>query len=211
MFDKVKSNGYDPRFAEQCAGNLVGFWCWRSRVLPKSIRPQELHEKMTSSQVLALVDVRTVGEYASGHAVGAVSLPLHQISPEAVRASRLKEAVGPTYVICQTGSRSQHACQRLAEAGLTDVVNVAGGTAAWRAAGLPIEPRGSGTRLGLPGWVRNIGVLAVLACLVLSWQVQPWFAFLGLGIWMAMIVGGRGACPLNTCSIPAPPQRGEKA
>jgi rhodanese-related sulfurtransferase len=177
----------------------------------QNIRPQELYEKMTAGQVLALVDVRTAGEYAAGHAAGAVSLPLHQLSPEVVRSSRPEGAAGPTYVICQSGGRSQQACRRLVEAGLTDVVNVQGGTAAWRAAGLPVEPHGRGARSGLPGWARGVGLLLVLVCMVLSWQVQPWFALVGLGIWMAMIVGGRGACPLNTCSLPAPSQQGEKA
>ena len=177
----------------------------------KNIRPQDLYEKMNSGQVLALVDVRSAGEYASGHAAGAVSLPLHQISPEAIHASRPEGAVGPTYVICQSGGRSQQACRRLVEAGLKDVVNVEGGTAAWKSAGMPVEPVRSGTNNGLPGWVRGLGLLLVLVCMGLAWQVQPWFAFVGLGIWMAMIVGGRGACPLNTCSISAPSHRGEKA
>jgi rhodanese-related sulfurtransferase len=176
----------------------------------KNIRPEDLHEKMNSGQVLALVDVRSAGEYASGHATGAVSLPLPQISPEAIHASRPEGAVGPTYVICQSGGRSQQACRRLVEAGLKDVVNVEGGTAAWRAAGLPVEPRGSEAPSGLPGWVRGVGLVLVLVCMVLSWQVQPWFALVGFGIWIMMIVGGRGACPLNTCSLPAPSQRGEK-
>jgi hypothetical protein len=98
----------------------------------------------------------------------------------------------------------------LVEAGLNDVVNVEGGTAAWRVAGLPVEPQGRGARSGLPGWVRGVGLLLVLVCMVLSWQVQPWFALVGFGIWIMMIVGGRGACPFNTCSLPAPSQRGAK-
>jgi rhodanese-related sulfurtransferase len=211
MFDKVNPRGYHQPTAGKRAGRLGGLWYWRSCVSFKNIRPLELYEKMTSGEVLAIVDVRTAGEYAFGHATGAVSLPLHQISPEAVLASRPEGTVGPTYIICQSGGRSEQACRRLVDAGIKDVVNVDGGTAAWRAAGLPVEPRGSSTRSGLPGWVRIIGILLVLACMVLSWLGQPWFALVGLGVWMAMIVGGRGACPLKTCSTPAPPMRGEKA
>jgi rhodanese-related sulfurtransferase len=177
----------------------------------ENIRPCELYGKMASGQVLALVDVRTPAEYAAGHAAGACSIPLHQISPEALRACRPDGAVGPTYVICQSGNRSQQACHRLTEAGLNDIVNVEGGTAAWKAAGLPVESQVGGPQSGLPGWVRGLGLVLVLVCLMLSWQVQPWFALVAMGIWMLMIVGGRGACPLNTCSIPARSHRGEKA
>jgi hydroxyacylglutathione hydrolase len=42
-------------------------------------------------------------------------------------------------VVCQTGYRSSAACSLLLRAGFADVSNVAGGTAAWLAAGLPAE------------------------------------------------------------------------
>jgi rhodanese-related sulfurtransferase len=175
-----------------------------------TIRPQQLQEKIASGQILALVDVRTAGEYASGHAAGACSIPLNRITPEAVAACRPEGATGPTYVICQSGGRSRHACHQLAEAGLTDVVNVEGGTSAWRAAGLPMEPSVSNTHKGLPGWLRTLGLLLVLACMVLAWQVQPWFAFVGMGIWVLLLIGGGGTCPLNTCGVPTAPPRSDK-
>ncbi len=175
-----------------------------------TIHPRQLGEKIAAGQTVALVDVRTPGEYASGHAIGACSIPLNQVTPEAVAAVRPQGATGPTYVICQSGGRSRHACQQLTQAGFTDVVNVEGGTSAWRAAGLPMEPASSGTPRGLPGWLRNLGLVLVLVCVVLAWQVQPWFAFVGMGIWILMLIGGRGACPLNTCSMPTTSPRSDK-
>jgi rhodanese-related sulfurtransferase len=176
-----------------------------------TIQPRELIAKRAAGEVLALVDVRTAGEYASGHAEGACSIPLSQISAEAVRAKRPPEAVGPTYIICQSGGRSRQACRRLMEVGLEDVVNVEGGTAAWRAAGLPMEPSVGSQPAGLPGWMRGLGLLLVLVCLILSWQGQAWFAFVALGIWVLLLIGGRGACPLNSCAMPRPSQREERS
>ena len=86
---------------------------------------------------MALVDVRTPGEFAGGHVPGAVLAPMGEIGPEhpAVKDHPKSE---PLYVICQSGGRSSRAADQLASAGYT-VVNVKGGTGAWVAAGQPVE------------------------------------------------------------------------
>lgn len=45
----------------------------------------------------------------------------------------------PLYVICKAGGRSRSACELLTSAGMTNIINVDGGTDAWIAAGLPVE------------------------------------------------------------------------
>ena len=44
----------------------------------------------------------------------------------------------PVYLICQSGSRSLTAARLLNEAGFPQTLSVAGGTAAWQAAGFPM-------------------------------------------------------------------------
>ena len=44
----------------------------------------------------------------------------------------------PVYLICQTGNRSRKAAQMLVDAGFPQAISVAGGTEAWKAAGLPM-------------------------------------------------------------------------
>lgn len=84
-----------------------------------------------------VIDVRTPEEFAAGHVPGAVNLPLGSFGPEdAALASYDKEA--PLYVICQSGGRSSRAADQLAAGGF-QTVNVKGGTAAWLAAGRPVE------------------------------------------------------------------------
>ena len=82
-----------------------------------------------------LIDVREPREYAGGHAAGARNIPLGQVG------ARLAEipADGPVLLICRSGSRSGQAQDILQGQGRTNTYNVTGGTAAWQAAGLPME------------------------------------------------------------------------
>lgn len=80
-----------------------------------------------------VVDVREPDEYASGHADGAVSIPLGEIS---LRAGEIPRGA-PVYLICQSGRRSSLAGAALSADGV-DAVNVVGGTSAWIEAGLPV-------------------------------------------------------------------------
>ena len=79
----------------------------------------------------AVVDVREPDEYREGHVPGAKLVPLGAV-PESLDAFRMSV---PVYVICRSGARSMRACEFLHEAGITNVVNVAGGTVGFAALG----------------------------------------------------------------------------
>lgn len=78
-----------------------------------------------------VVDVREPDEYREGHIPGARLVPLAQV-PESLETFRKPV---PVYVVCMTGGRSMRACEFLHEAGVTNVVNVAGGTMGYAALG----------------------------------------------------------------------------
>lgn len=82
-----------------------------------------------------LIDVREPREFAAAHAAGAKNIPLGQVG------ARLDEipAAGPVLLICRSGHRSGQAQETLRRQGRTNTYNVTGGTAAWQAAGLPLE------------------------------------------------------------------------
>lgn len=90
---------------------------------------KDLGSLITNGDV-RIVDVRELDEYTSGHVPGALHAPLSAL-PDHVE---LFGSESITYVICQAGGRSMRACEYLAELG-KNVVNVAGGTGAWIAAG----------------------------------------------------------------------------
>lgn len=78
-----------------------------------------------------LIDVRTAEEYAAGHLFGAVNIPLSEFQTNlAAWLPRLPREV-PLILYCLAGVRSLQAATILAEAGLTNVVNLAGGITEW--------------------------------------------------------------------------------
>jgi rhodanese-related sulfurtransferase len=81
------------------------------------------------------IDVRTVAEYAGGHAVKAENFPLDLLQQDLAKLDKGK----PVYVICQTGRRSQKGSEILQKAGFNNIYNVEGGTSAWESAGYPME------------------------------------------------------------------------
>jgi rhodanese-related sulfurtransferase len=90
-----------------------------------------------------LLDVRNPSEWRVGHAEGAAWIPMGELAERQDELPTDREIV----VICKTGSRSAQVAQALVAAGY-DAANVAGGSEAWRAAGLAIV-----TDDGRPGTV----------------------------------------------------------
>lgn len=80
---------------------------------------------------VAVVDVREPDEYREGHIPGALLVPLGLV-PESIESFRRSVSV---YIVCQTGGRSMRACEFLHDAGVTNVINVAGGTMGYAALG----------------------------------------------------------------------------
>ncbi len=81
---------------------------------------------------VTVIDVREPHEYEEGHVPGATLIPLGEVP------DRVDEVPGDrtVYLVCAVGGRSGRAAEFLAGQGM-DVVNVAGGTKAWIAAGQP--------------------------------------------------------------------------
>jgi rhodanese-related sulfurtransferase len=154
----------------------------------KTITPQQLMQIRQQSEV-ELIDVRTPVEFREVHAEGARNLPLDELDPRAVIASRNGHQGQPLYVICRSGSRGGKACQKFIDAGYQDVVNVEGGTQAWEAAMLPVV-RGK-KAISLERQVRIAAGFLVLLGAVLGYFVHPYFiglsAFVGAGLMFAGI------------------------
>ena len=85
----------------------------------------------------AILDVRESDEVDEVRIPGSVHIPLMEIP------ARLEEVSTPVFVVCAAGGRSRKAAAYLIGHGI-DATNVAGGTKAWVAAGLPQESGPSG-------------------------------------------------------------------
>jgi len=68
-----------------------------------------------------IVDVRSPGEYQSGHVEGALNLPLNELPRLA--AGHLPDKAQPLVLYCQSGMRSESARQYLQSCGYTQLFN----------------------------------------------------------------------------------------
>jgi glyoxylase-like metal-dependent hydrolase (beta-lactamase superfamily II)/rhodanese-related sulfurtransferase len=92
-------------------------------------------ERLAAPEPPLLVDVRAPGERASKSIDGSVSIPLNTLP---VRLSELPPQRS-LLVHCAGGYRSSLAVSVLQRAGFPNVSELAGGLAAWEAAGLPVS------------------------------------------------------------------------
>lgn len=138
---------------------------------------------------IELLDVRTSVEFREVRATPAINQPLDKLDPHALIKSRNGSAESPLYLICKGGKRGARACQKLIDAGYSNVVNVEGGTEAWVAAGLPTI-RGQKS-MSLERQVRIAAGCIVLVGALLALFVHPYFgaisAFVGAGLMFAGI------------------------
>ena len=127
---------------------------------PTALTPAQALPLLAS---LTVVDVRSPGEYASGHLPGAHNVPLDEL-PLAVPALRSAAERDGLLLVCASGARSERARTALAAEGV-EAAGLAGGTAAWTRQGLAVErPEGAGRAV----WAMDRQVRFAAGSLVLA-------------------------------------------
>jgi hydroxyacylglutathione hydrolase len=96
--------------------------------------PEEIADELAAAESPLIVDVRSPQEYATKHIRGSVNIPLSRLRDSWQQIPR----GGRYYLHCAGGYRSSIAASLLARAGLNNLTEMAGGLAAWEAAGLPV-------------------------------------------------------------------------
>ncbi|MFF4319227.1 rhodanese-like domain-containing protein [Streptomyces sp. NPDC001568] len=146
---------------------------------------------------LTVVDVRTPGEFASGHLPDAVNVPLDRLGralPE------LREASGPKplLVVCASGARAENAVTVLAAHGI-DASVLTGGTTAWAAGGHRLDrPDGRARAVwAMERQVRFAAGALVLLGLVLGLFAHPAFQLLSAGVAAGLVFSALS----NTCGM----------
>jgi rhodanese-related sulfurtransferase len=146
-----------------------------------------LRESMAAGAGPRLIDVRTPGEFAAGHIEGSYNVPLDLLREHRTELrNHLDEHV---VLICRSGNR---AAQALATAGLPNLRLLAGGIAAWEAAGAHV--RCARPPWGLERQVRLVAGSLVLAAVLVGAVFPP-------ATWFAALIGAglTGAALTNTC------------
>ncbi|TQR95562.1 sulfurtransferase TusA family protein [Paenibacillus ottowii] len=92
-----------------------------------TISHEELQAKRSAKKNFILLDVREPAEFALKHIPGSKHIPLGELESRLAELN-LDEEIA---VICQAGSRSERACQLLADKGAKNVKSVLLGISAW--------------------------------------------------------------------------------
>jgi len=100
----------------------------------RELTPEQARERQRQGALL--LDVRQAHERAGGMAEGALGLAKDELL--AAPGTHLPALDREIVLICQSGRRSADAASVLGALGYTAVASVAGGTVAWRTAGLPL-------------------------------------------------------------------------
>jgi len=110
------------------------FW-WLPFGKVAEIEAVDLKTRLDRGEPLQLIDVRSAGEFAAGHIVGAINVPIDQLR------SRLPELAldpaRPVVAICFSAHRSPPAVRVLRQAGFA-AQQLRGGMIAWQRRKLPI-------------------------------------------------------------------------
>ena len=102
----------------------------------REITPQELSLQLGKASI---IDVREPEEYAAGHIPGAINIPRGLLEFRLDAHPIVSDRACTIVMQCPGGGRSALATVVMQELGYKNVVNLAGGFGAWKAANLPIE------------------------------------------------------------------------
>lgn len=98
----------------------------------KDLTPEQVKAALDAREIL-LIDVREPDEFAAEKIDGALNFPLSTFDPTAI-----PDVGGKTVVLqCAGGKRSAMAVDKCRKANQAIETHLAGGIAAWKAAGLP--------------------------------------------------------------------------
>jgi len=93
----------------------------------QQISDTQLQALMDGAAPLAVVDVRSEGEFEAGYIPGSINIPLSELSS---RIDELDRNV-PVVCVCASGYRSVEAAEMLAAAGFRNVMTLEGGIRNW--------------------------------------------------------------------------------
>ncbi len=98
----------------------------------------EFEKEITTKENIQVLDVRTPGEYFTGHIKNTLQADWND-KKEFDRRLSFIDKNKPVYVYCLAGGRSAAAADKMRKMGYTDVYELSGGINAWRAANKPLE------------------------------------------------------------------------
>lgn len=84
----------------------------------------------------AVIDIRNVEAFSSGHIAGARNIPMDQLEAKKSQVEKLKSK--PIVAVCDAGITTTKVVDNLRKAGFENVYGLKGGMNGWTQAGLPV-------------------------------------------------------------------------
>jgi thioredoxin len=134
-----------------------------------SLTVEEFEKGISNKDAVQVLDVRTPGEYQSGHIANALQADWKD-SSEFNRRIAFIDKNKPVYVYCLAGGRSAAAAKQMRRMGYKEVYELKGGTNAWRAASKPLEGKPTGTQMSVEAFNNAVsGAKTVLVDFGAEW------------------------------------------
>src|SRR5918993_468177 len=133
-----------------------------------NLTPAEFEAGIRNNDSVQLLDVRTAGEYQSGHLQNAL-LADWKDAKEFERRISFIDKTKPVYVYCLGGGRSAAAAQKMRAFGFQNVYELTGGINAWKAAEKTIEGRSAEQQLSTEDFTKSIQRGTVLVDFGAEW------------------------------------------
>ena len=95
-----------------------------------SLSPEEFAAKVKTLSAAPIIDVRTPGEFSSGHLPKATNIDWN--TNTFMRSIAQYDKKKPIFVYCQVGGRSSAAASAMRSAGFKQVYEMAGGVRGWK-------------------------------------------------------------------------------
>ena len=120
-----------------------------------NLNATEFETAIQNKESIQLLDVRTPGEYKSGHIANALLADWND-KDEFNRRIAFIDKKKPLYIYCLAGGRSAAAAAKLRSMGYEQVYELKGGTNAWKAAGKPLEGKSTAKQMSLEAFNQTI-------------------------------------------------------
>lgn len=120
-----------------------------------TLSAEEFEKAISNKDSIQLLDVRTPGEYVSGH-IDKALLANWNDQAEFDRRIGFIDKDKPVYVYCLAGGRSAAAASKLRKLGYEKVYELKGGTNAWKAANKPLTGKSDAKQMSLESFRQTI-------------------------------------------------------
>lgn len=128
--------------------------CQAQQDIVTKIKPDEFEKAITGKNI-QILDVRTAGEFNTGHIKNTLQADWTQ-KEQFLDRIQYMDKVNPVYIYCLSGGRSAAAAEWMRNNGFNNVVELIGGINAWKNASKQVEGKSDQTQITIEQYWASI-------------------------------------------------------